>query len=68
MRANIFINGRLVGHLDYEHPRDSRGKVVATPQNCACEAYPCKCNEVAVRIDDGDTAAWFGMSTLERIS
>jgi len=68
MRAHLFINGRLVGSLDYELPKDSLGKRIAVPQKCACEAYPCKCNEVAVRVEDGDTQVWFGMSTLEKIS
>jgi len=67
MRAHVFINGYLVGALDYEHPKDSHGRAVVLPQKCRCEEHPCKCNEVAVQITDGDDHGWFAFTRLEAL-
>lgn len=64
MKAILYINGWMVGELDYELPRDSRGRRIATPS-----ADPESKNDVGVLIlantDERSSPAWFGQAKLE---
>ncbi len=56
MKATVCINGRKIGSVEYDLPRDEAGKVIALPK-------PGSTDDVSVLIE-GPEHKWFGLSDL----
>lgn len=59
MKAILAIDGFLVGTLEYELPKDSRGKRIKLP---SAESR----SQAVVIVSDGDSTKWVATGTLER--
>lgn len=60
MRAILFIDGRRIGEITYNHPVDN-GKTIPIPT--ASEEYD---SEAAIMITDDDGNRWLGQMKLRR--
>lgn len=59
MHVHVVIDGRYLGSLEYELPKDSNGRAI----QCPSAEYKSRLTAI---VHDGDQAKWIATADLER--